>query len=62
MDLGEHTMSAEAFMDKAMAAVKRGHISAIQLTTSEMRLNNGKLPERQVIKAVLSETEYSPWG
>jgi hypothetical protein len=57
----ESTMSGEAFLEKALAAVGRGHISTAQLHEAEQYINQGKVPPRPIVKAVLLEQKYWPF-
>lgn len=54
-------MSADEFLDLAMEAVARGHLTTTQLSTAEFQLRAGKLPEPAVVRAVLTKQKYSPF-
>ena len=59
--ISDNIMSGEVFMAKALESVGRGHITTTQLTNAEFRLREGKLPDPQVVKAVLTGTKYWPF-
>jgi hypothetical protein len=54
-------ISGDEFLEKALQAVGRKHISTAQLIEAEARINSGKRPSATVIKAVMSGTPYWPF-
>lgn len=56
------TMDEGEFMEKALAAVSRGHLTTTQLIETEMRIQNGKQPDPQIVKSVVRGVPYSPFG
>jgi hypothetical protein len=54
-------ISGEEFLEKALQAVGRKHISTTQLIEAEARIRAGKRPDPTVIKAVMSGTPHWPF-
>jgi hypothetical protein len=55
-------LDSGAFMSKALTSLGKRHISSSQFTACEYAINAGRQPDPKVVKAVISDEPYSPWG